>query len=165
MQYQKETKLIFTSRKRLKNSVIKYAAVALILLGLGGFVLSNAYLQHIEKENIVAQTKARIALDNQIQEATFLVNTPLPAITIDIKKPSGSFHIVAGAFRIETNCDRKLRQLKRLGYKARKIGQNRYGLHQVVYDSYQTRQEAQRALFNIKRTQDSTAWLLIKTLP
>ena len=162
---EKETKLIFTSRKRLKNSVIKYAAVALILLGLGGFVLSNAYLQHIEKENIVAQTKARIALDNQIQEATFLVNTPLPAITIDIKKPSGSFQIGAGAFRVKANSERKLRQLKRLGFNARLIGQNRYGLYQVVFESYKERRTAEFALYDIKRTQDPAAWLLIKTMP
>jgi len=122
-------------------------------------------MQHIEQQNILAQEKANIALDSKIQEATFVVNTPLPAITLDVNKSYGNFHIVAGAFRIEANCDRKLRQLKRLGYKARKIGQNRYGLHQVVYDSYQTRQEAQRVLYNIKRTQDATAWLLIKALP
>ena len=63
----------------------------------------------------MAQELANIALDNKIQEATFVVNTPLPAITLDVNKSYGTFHIVAGAFRIETNCDRKLRQLKRLG--------------------------------------------------
>ena len=157
--------IALSPRKRKTQSVYKYAAVAVIMLGLGGVFGSNAYMQHIEQQNILAQEKANIALDSKIQEATFVVNTPLPAITLDVNKSYGNFHIVAGAFRIEANCDRKLRQLKRLGYKARKIGQNRYGLHQVVYDSYQTRQEAQRALFNIKRTQDATAWLLIKALP
>ena len=162
---EKETTLILASRKSRTNTVIKYAAVAVIMLGLGGFMLSNAYIQHIEKENIVAQEKARIALDNQIQEATFLVNTPLPTITIDIEKPSGSFHIVAGAFRVKANSERKLRQLKRLGFNARVIGQNRYGLHQVVFESYKERRAAERALYNIKRTQDPAAWLLIKTIP
>ena len=162
---EKEATLILASRKSRTNTVIKYAAVAVIMLGLGGFMLSNAYIQHIEKENIVAQEKARIALDNQIQEATFLVNTPLPTITIDIEKPSGSFHIVAGAFRVKANSERKLRQLKRLGFNARVIGQNRYGLHQVVFESYKERRAAERALYNIKRTQDPAAWLLIKTIP
>jgi hypothetical protein len=162
---EKETTLILASRKNRTNAVIKYAAVAVIMLGLGGFMVSNAYIQHIEKENIVAQEKARIALDNQIQEATFLVNTPLPAITIDVEKPSGSFHIVAGAFRVKANSERKLRQLKRLGFNARLIGQNRYGLHQVVFESYKERRAAERALYNIKRTQDPAAWLLIKTIP
>ena len=161
----KEKTLILASRKRLRNAVIKYAAVAVILFGLGGFMASNAYMQHIEKENIIAQEKARIALDNQIQEATFLVNTPLPAITIDIEKPSGNYHVVAGAFRVKANSERKLRQLKRLGFNARLIGQNRFGLHQVVFESYKERRAAERALYNIKRTQDPAAWLLIKSVP
>ena len=162
---EKEATLILASRKSRTNTVIKYAAVAVIMLGLGGFMVSNAYIQHIEKENIVAQEKARIALDNQIQEATFLVNTPLPTISIDIEKPSGSFHIVAGAFRFKANSERKLRQLKRLGFNARLIGQNRFGLHQVVFESYKERRAAERALYNIKRTQDPAAWLLIKSVP
>jgi len=162
---EKEKTLILASRKRLKNAVIKYAAVAVILFGLVGFMVSNAYMQHIEKENIVAQEKARIALDNQIQEATFLVNTPLPAITIDIEKPLGNYHIVAGAFRVKANSEKKLRQLKRLGFNARLIGQNRFGLHQVVFESYKERRAAERALNNIKRTQDPAAWLLIKSVP
>jgi hypothetical protein len=160
-----KTPITLSSEKRKTRSVFKYAAVAVVMLGLGGVFGSNVYMQHIEQENILAQEKANIALDNKIQEATFVVSSPLPAITLDINKSVGNYHIVAGAFRIEANCNRKLRQLKRLGYSARKIGQNSYGLHQVVYDSYQTRQEAQRALYNIKRTQDSSAWLLIKLLP
>ena len=162
---EKETTLISASRKSRTNAVIKYAAVAIIMLGLGGFMVSNAYIQYIEKENIAAQKKARIALDNQIQEATFLVNTPLPAITIDIEKPLGNYHIVAGAFRVKANSERKLRQLKRLGFDARLIGQNRFGLHQVVFESYSERRAAERALYKIKRTQDPTAWLLIKSVP
>lgn len=157
--------IVLSTRKRNTQSVFKYAAVAVVMLGLGGFFGSNAYMQHIEQQNILAQEEANNALDTKIQEATFVVSSPLPTITLDVNKSAGNFHIVAGAFRIEANCDRKLRQLKRLGYNARKIGQNRYGLHQVVYDSYQSRQDAQRALYKIKRTQDSSAWLLIKALP
>ena len=161
---EKEATLILASRKSRTNTVIKYAAVAVILLGLGGFVVSGTYRQHIEKENIIAQEKASIALENQIQEATFWVNTPLPAITINIEKPSGNFHIVAGAFRVKANSERKLRQLKRLGFNARVIGQNDYGLYQVVFESYKERRTAERALYNIKRTQDPAAWLLIKSV-
>jgi hypothetical protein len=157
--------IALSSRKRKTQSVFKYAAVAVVMLGLGGFLGSNTYLQHIEQQNILAQEQANMALDNKIQEATFVMSNPLPAVTLEVAKTSGNFHIVAGAFRVKSNCDRKLRQLKRLGFNARNIGQNRFGLHQVIYDSYQTRQQAQRALYQIKRTQDSSAWLLIKALP
>jgi hypothetical protein len=35
----------------------------------------------------------------------------------------------------------------------------------VVYESFETREEAQKALFRIKKTHNRAAWLLIKTLP
>lgn len=162
---EQKTPIALSYKKRKTQTVFKYAAVAVIMLGLGGFFGSNTYLQHIEQQNILAQEQASVALDNKIQEATFIMSNPLPAVSLEVTNTSGNFHIVAGAFRVEANSDRKLRQLKRLGFNARKIGQNRYGLHQVVYDSYQTRQQAQRALYQIKRTQDSSAWLLIKALP
>lgn len=153
-----------TVKKRRAQSIMRYAAITILALGLGGYLGSNAYINQIEQHNIQAEAEANIALENRIQEATFAVSTPLPAIVLDIKSRAEDFHIVAGAFRVKANSERKLRQLKRLGFKARIIGQNRYGLHQVVYDSYSSRDEAQRALYTIKRTQDPTAWLLIKTL-
>lgn len=162
---EQKTPIVLSPRKRKTQSAFKYAAVAVVMLGLGGFLGSNTYLQHIEQENILAQEAAHMALDNKIQEATFVMSNPLPAVTLEIAKTSGNFHIVAGAFRVKSNCDRKLRQLKRLGFNARNIGQNRFGLHQVIYGSYQTRLEAERALYKIKRTQDAAAWLLIKALP
>ena len=153
-----------TAKKRRAQSIMRYAAIAILALGLGGYLGSNAYINQIEQHNIQAEAEANITLENRIQEATFAVSTPLPTIVLDLKNRSEDFHIVAGAFRIKANSERKLRQLKRLGFEARIIGQNRYGLHQVVYDSYSSREEAQRALYTIKRTQDPTAWLLIKSL-
>ena len=99
-----------------------------------------------------------------MQEATFVISNPLPAATLSLEKQSGNYHIVAGAFRVETNSMKKVNQLKAKGYKARTIGVNRYGLHEVVYASYETRAEAQRALYNIRKTHNRDAWLLIKKL-
>ena len=99
-----------------------------------------------------------------MQEATFIISNPLPAATFPIEKQMGNYHVVAGAFRIEANSDKKVNQLKDLGYKARKICVNRYGLHEVVYSSYETRSEAQRALYSIKKTHNKDAWLLVKDL-
>ena len=104
------------------------------------------------------------AIENKIQEATFFISNPLPTASLSIEKQTGNYHIVAGAFRIEANSDRKVEQLRKLGYKARKIGINRYGLHEVVYSSYETRTEAQREMYNIRRTHNKDAWLLVKNL-
>ncbi|MCH7525600.1 MAG: SPOR domain-containing protein, partial [Bacteroidetes bacterium] len=103
-------------------------------------------------------------LDNKIQEATFIINNPLPTITLNVDRQSGNYHIVAGAFRIEENSTKKLKQLVALGYNARKIGKNKYGLHQVVYSSYETRTEAQRSLYKIREEHNNDAWLLVQKL-
>lgn len=152
-----------TQEKRKSRPYLKYAAVALIALTLGGFGVSNYYVNQIEAYNQMAQEEAAQKLDTKIQQATFNLNS-LPAITLPVKKESGNYHIVAGAFRVEENCDKKIAQLKALGYKARKIGVNKYGLHEVVYASYEDRVEALNALRSIKKTHNQDAWLLVKEL-
>jgi cell division protein FtsN len=139
--------------------------MAVLILGLGGSIGSNLYLAQIEKENILAQERATLRLDAKIQEATFIIENPLPAVMVNLNKQSGDFHIVAGAFRVEANSNKKLQQLKDLGYNARRIGVNRYGLHQVVYESFETRKEAEKALFKIRKAHNRAAWMLIKNVP
>jgi len=157
--------VVLTPKRRTSAIYMKYAAMALLTLGLGGSIGSNLYLSQIEQQNSIALNNANAILDTKIQEATFVINNPLPAVMVNLKKQSGNFHIVAGAFRVKANSERKLQQLKALGFSARLIGVNRYGLHQVVYESYETRKKAEKALFKIRKSQDRAAWLLIKDLP
>lgn len=156
--------LIIASEKRKARPYLKYAAIALIALTFGGLVSSNYYVNQIETHNELAMEEANQQLESKIQEATFVIDNPLPAITLTLTKPTGRYHIVAGAFRIEENSYKKVQQLKDKGYKARKIGVNKYGLHQVIYSSYEDRIEALNALRNIRRTHNNDAWLLVKTL-
>jgi len=160
------TGAIALTPKRRKSAVyMKYAAIAVFALGLGGSIGSNLYLSQIEQQNNVALSTANATLDTKIQEATFVIDNPLPAIMVSLKKQSGDFHIVAGAFRVKENSEKKLQQLKALGYSARLIGVNRYGLHQVVYESFETRKDAEKALFKIRKAENRAAWLLIKNIP
>ena len=152
-------------KKRKSALYMKYAAIAVLALGLGGSIGSNLYLTQIEQQNTIALDNANATLDNKIQEATFIIDNPLPAIMVNLKKQSGDFHIVGGAFRVKSNSERKLQQLKTLGYNARLIGVNRYGLYQVVYESFETRKAAEIALLKIRKAQNSAAWLLIKDIP
>ncbi len=156
--------LTITPEKRHSRPYLRYAAVAIIALGLGGLVASNYYVNQIETHNQLAQEEATEQIENKIQEATFIIDNPLPAVTFNVAKQSGNFHIVAGAFRVEENCNKKLKSLQAKGYRARKIGANKYGLHQVVYSSYETRAEAQNALFKIRKSHNPDAWLLAQKL-
>ena len=161
---EKVVPIAVTSEKRKSRSYLKYAAVAVIALGLGGTLTSNYYLGQIEQHNQMAVEEAQEQLEDKIQEATFIIDNPLPAITLNLEKQSGNYHVVAGAFRIEANSEKKLSELRDLGYNARLIGTNKYGLHQVVYSSYETRSEAQRALYQIRREHNKDAWLLVQEL-
>ena len=161
---EKEIPIVFTPEKRKSIPYFRYAAVAVIALTLGGFVASKYYVNQIETHNQLAQEEAFEQLDNKIQQATFVIDNPLPSVTFNVTKQTGNYHIVAGAFRIESNCDKKIEQLKAEGYKPRKIGVNKYGLHEVVYASYETGEEALVALRNIRKTSNKDAWLLVEEL-
>jgi nucleoid DNA-binding protein len=152
------------TKKQNTYTFRKYAAIGIILLGLSGIIAGNIYSNSIDKHNTLVQQEVESIIENRIQKATFSVSTDLNPININILKKVGDFHIVAGAFRIKKNSERKLRELKRLGFDAKLIGQNRYGLHQVVFESYNTRKDAENALMKIKKTQDKTAWLLFKEI-
>lgn len=157
--------LTITPEKRKSRPYLKYAAIALIALTIGGFSASNYYGNQIESHNQLAQEEANQRLEAKVQEATFIIDNPLPAATLSVEKQqTGNYHIVAGAFRIEANSDKKVDQLRAKGYKARKIGANKYGLHQVVYASYSDRLEALQALKQVKREHNRDAWLLVKAL-
>jgi hypothetical protein len=156
--------IAITPEKRKNRSYLKYAAIGLLLLTAGGFVAYNYYGNQIDNHNQIAQEEAIEQLDAKVQEATFIIDSPLLAATLQVEKMTGNYHIVAGAFRVEANSIKKVQQLKDKGFKARKIGVNRYGLHEVVYSSHTDRVEALNALKTIKRTHNRDAWLLVKAL-
>jgi len=156
--------ITITPEKRKSKPYLKYAAIAVIALTIGGFGASNYYIGQIESHNQLAQEEAHEQLEQRIQQATFIIDNPLPAISLNVEKQSGRYHIVAGAFRVEANSDKKVGQLQRKGYNARKIGKNKYGLHQVVYSSYESRSEALKALRQIRYNHNRDAWLLVKKL-
>src|SRR5690606_29138174 len=142
----------------------KYAAVAVIALTLGGFAASSFYNDQVETHNQLAQEMANEQLDAKVQEATFVIENPLPAATLHVEKQQGKYHIIAGAFRVEENSNAKVEQLQELGFKARKIGVNKYGLHEVVYSSYENGNDALVALRNIRQNYNKEAWLLVREL-
>lgn len=154
--------ILFTPEKR-KSSLLKYAAIGLLAIGISSFAGLNIYSSQVSKHNIAEQQEAESQLQEQIQQATFVIDNPLPAVTFEVEKQSGNYHIVAGAFRVEENAQKKVDELRADGYKARLIGANKYGLHQVVYSSHQSRREAINTLYKVKKSNDG-AWLLVQEL-
>ncbi len=155
---------IITPEERKKNTFrpyLKYAAILLLSLstGLTGY---KFYSETTHKQQLV-QEEAQVRVSQNIQEATFFSSNPLelPALELEVTKLNkGKHHIIAGAFRVQENADKKVRQLRRRGFKADYLGVNAYGLHQVTYGSFSDSQEALEFLRKIKRTESKDAWLL-----
>ena len=67
--------------------------------------------------------------------------------------------VIAGAFRIQENAEKKVLQLKEKGYDASYLGVNQYGLHMVAYGSFDDAKEALNYLRKIKQSESPEAWL------
>ena len=161
---EKETVALYSEKKKTAYPFMKYAAIGIIAITLGGFTGLKIYEGEVEKYNFAEKQKADTRVENQIQEATFIIDDALPALNISITRQAGKYHIVAGAFRIEANAKRKMKQLLQKGFSPISIGTNRYGLHQIVYSSHENRLEALKTLRIIKRTENQDAWLLVQDL-
>ena len=149
-------------QKSINNDYLKYAAILIVFLSLTG-VFTKSYFDSVNEFNKASYAEANLEIEKKIQKATFNINTSLPVVKLPIRKQYGSFHIIAGSFRLEENSLRMISQLKEKGFiEARKVGVNKFGLLQVAYNSYDTVEEARLALSEIRIKQDLNAWLLIK---
>jgi hypothetical protein len=155
--------LIKRKKKSNFSSFTKYAAVLIIGFLLSGLVYNNE-LTETNQKNIIAYQEANSLIEEKIQKATFVIESPLPLVKMFVKENIGVFHVVAGSFSIEANSFTRLNQLKSKGYNARKIGQNKFGLFQVAYSSFDNRFEADRALTEIRLSDNQAAWILNKEI-
>ena len=147
--------------KHKTPAFIKYAATAAILFALGT-VGWNEY-QKNEYKNLVAEAEQQQKqVEKTIQEATFVISNPLPAITLNITKETFNYHIIAGAFRTPENAEKKLQQLLEKGFNAKILGVNKWNLTQVAFESFTTKDEAINKMRIIHKTESEDAWLLVK---
>ncbi|MDB4133594.1 SPOR domain-containing protein [Flavobacteriaceae bacterium] len=156
----------FIKRNKKKapfSNFSKYAAVLIVGLLISSIVYNNE-LNKIAQKNIIAYQQADLLIEKEIQKATFVIENPLPLVKMIVKENIGDFHVVAGSFSVEENSFTRLKQLKNKGYKARKIGQNKFGLFQVAYSSFHTRSDADMALEKIRISDNEAAWILNKEL-
>ena len=156
----------FIKRNKKKapfSNFSKYAAALIAGLLISSIVYNNE-LNKIAQKNIIAYQQADLLIEKEIQKATFVIENPLPLVKMIVKENIGDFHVVAVSFSVEENSFTRLKQLKNKGYKARKIGQNKFGLFQVAYSSFHTRSDADMALEKIRISDNEAAWILNKEL-
>jgi cell division protein FtsN/nucleoid DNA-binding protein len=159
--------IAFVPEKRNSNNLLKYAAIFVIggsLIGAGGFFGNQYYQKQIQIETLAVQTKVQKQVNQKIQEATFFISNPLPSVTLNVSEGKMPYHVVAGAFLQEENAEKMYQELIKLGYHAKKIGQNKHGLYPVIYGSFSSYTDAQNEMERIKKSHNPEAWVLIEEL-
>ncbi|MFC2109028.1 SPOR domain-containing protein [Bacteroidota bacterium] len=155
--YKQKAAVLQPIKEKKSTNLFKYAAAVAVFLTIGtfGWKANQNQMEAIETENREIVTK-------KIQEATFFISDPLPEISLDIVKTiTKNYHLIAGAFGEKANAFRKVEQLKAKGFNAKIIGVNKWGLTQVAFESYTTREEAVKNLAQIKKKVAKDVWLFV----
>ena len=148
--------------KSNKKIYLKYASIGIISLFIGGAIGSKLYINQIDNSNKITYENASKEVERKIQEATFVITSPIPSATlkVDVREVSKPFHIIAGAFKNNQYAVNKINYLHQRGFiNAKSIGLNKFGLNQIAYDSFETREEALTALKSIRAEDNKNAWL------
>jgi cell division protein FtsN len=122
------------------------------------------YQNEIATQKIIVETAVQRQIQNKIQEATFFIESPIPAVTLLLENGKLPYHIMAGAFRDEENAQRILDDLIKKGYNAKRIERNEHGLYPVLYGSFTTYAEAEKMKNEIRAKENPQAWILIESL-
>lgn len=159
-----KTTIALVPETRTAASYLKYAAIFVLGLGIAGTVGYPMYQNQIASETVLVETAVQKQVQNKIQQATFFIKSPVPAVTLSVKEGKMPYHIMAGVYREEKNANKTLRILTRLGYDAKRIAPNKNGLLPVIYGSYATIAEAEKAKEEIQKKHNPEAWILIQSL-
>ena len=158
--------IIFTPERKKDYSYLKYAAVFVVMLGAGGFGYKTYYDQQIETKTLAVQKNVQEKVQQQIQQATFVINAPVEAVELSVAAPVEEkmpYHLVAGAYRSEENANKAIAELKAAGFEnAKMLSMNKHNLYPVVYGSFKNLNEAQTERKNIQKSHNAEAWLLIE---
>ncbi|WP_194851504.1 HU domain-containing protein [Nonlabens antarcticus] len=155
-----ETPVIQLETPKTKSAAWVRVAAAVAILVAGSYAGLDSYQTQAFKDGIAIEQMADEQFKTKVQEASFLISTPLPSVTMEVAPIIKNFHVVAGAFRDPINADKKVAQLKEQGYAAERIGVNKYGLHNVAFGSFVERNDAINELYRLRKLGNENAWLL-----
>ena len=158
--------IIFTPERKRDYSYLKYAAIFVTMLGAGGFGYKTYYDQQITNQTLLVEKNVQEKVQQQIQEATFVISAPVEAVELSVAAPVEEkmpYHLVAGAYRSEENANKAIAELKAAGFEnAKMLSMNKHNLYPVVYGSFKNLNEAQTERKNIQKSHNAEAWLLIE---
>lgn len=161
------------------GSWVRYAAVGAVLIA-GSYFGFMGYQNQVSENELAVEMMAEEQFRNKVQEASFVIDNPLPSIKLqvdaidDIVKSNTiatpvytsykNYHVIAGAYRNPVNANNRIAELRKLGYQAKRIGVNKYGLHNVAFSSHDSRNAATNELYRLQKNGFEGAWLLVGKL-
>ncbi len=148
---------------RTTRPYLKYAAIFILALTATGSIGFKLFQDHVQTQTLIVEEQVQKQVQSKIQEATFMIESPMPSVTLTVKEEKLPYHIVAGAFRDEENAEKVFTDLLANGFKARRIAPNRHGLFPVLYGSFATKAGAKQALAEIHKI-NPDAWLMTRKL-
>ncbi len=162
--YKQQVKTLYpeiaAKEDRRTGGFLKYVAAAAIVLTVGS-VGMKVYKNQDRSVAIAAATQMQEVVERKIQEATFVIDNPLPSLTLTVGKETLNYHVVGGAFKDAKNVGKLVDKFKNLGYNSAVLGVNKWGLTQVAVQSYSNERDAINALYKIQKTILKDAWLLV----
>ncbi len=153
---------IVLKKRTNRMPFVKYAAI--FMLGAASIALMAKKINqnNQQKQQLVTANTQQKIQEAKIQNATFVMDNPLPIIELKAKPIIKNYHIIAGAFRSEENALTKVKQLKNIGFEASIIGKNKFDLYQVAFESFANLNDANNKLAKIKSSISKDAWMLVK---
>jgi len=147
-----------------------YAAGFLLCAGLLGSVYQyQKEYRYYTNQSLAVEREVQEKVQQELQQATFYIKAPeiietsQEIIEKAITPSSKPYHIVAGAFRTEAKAKILTEELKKKGYpNATYISKSPKGMKNVVYNSYETAEAAQKELQRIISTVNKDAWIFIE---
>jgi len=152
--------IVTPQESRKTGRFLKYVAAAAIVLSVGSVGL-NTYKNQQNTSQIAEAKQVREVEVRKLQEATFVIDNPLPSLTLTVGKESLNYHVVGGAFKDTRNVDKLVAKFAKLGYESSILGVNKWGLTQVSIQSYSNKRDAINALYKIQKSVLKDAWLLV----
>ena len=151
-------------KKRTTNRIplVKYAAIFMLGATTIAFMAKKITQNKQQKQQLVTANTEQKIQEAKIQNATFIMDNPLPIIELKAKPIVKNYHIIAGAFRSEKNAKTKVKQLKSIGFEASIVGKNKFDLYQVAFESFANLENANDKLAKIKSSISKDAWMLVK---
>ena len=129
--------IIFTPERKRDYSYLKYAAVFVTMLGAGGFGYVTYNNQKIENQTLAIQKNVQEKVQQQIQEATFVISNPLNSVNQIVSEEKTPYHLIAGAYRNQENAVKAISELNAIGFdNSKMLPLNKHNLYPVVYGSF-----------------------------